>query len=423
MRAQTKLATAALLGTALAIAASSAAAQPSPGDTRWRAWVGCWEPVAQPGTMAPDASSLRVCVVPAGSPSAVDVVNIANGKETSRTRIDASGDQHTIGRDGCTGVEQAQWAPSNARVYLRGEITCDGVRRTTSGLLAFASNGQWIDVQGVTTGKQNGVHVTRYRPVETLTGVPAEIASAIPNAPLAQSTARSAAIASLGTEDVIDATRHAESAVVEAWLAERGQGFDLDAKKLVALADAGVPGRVTDLMVALTYPTVFAVNPGARQTEMTKATGTQVAGRTIPVTATECYGSAFGYGYGGFYSPYAYDSCAYRYGAPYGRYGYGYGYGYSGYGYGYSGPIVIIRPGDGTSSGVTTRPHAVAGRGYTEGRSSSPSSGSSNVSSSSGSSGSSSGASSSGASSPSSGSASSGSSSGGGERTAHPRVP
>ena len=393
------------------VAATSAQAQVGTQDTRWRAWIGCWEPVNQDGGPADD-KGMRVCVLPSAGNSAVDIVNVVHGAVAERTHVEASGERRGIGREGCTGVETAAWSPDNRRVYLKAEITCDGVRRTTNGLLAFSPAGEWLDVQGVTTGQTTGVHVTRYRPVVSLAGIPAEVTQALSNMQLAVSTARAVASAPLTTDDVVDATKHLDKPVIEAWLLERGQGFDLDAKKLVSLADAGVPGAVTDLMVALSNPKVFAIDRASRQAEMltrTQAQGTNVTGRTLPVYAY----SPFGWGPYGSYSSWYYGN---RYGYAYGPYGYGYG---NGWYYGNQ-PIIIINRGDvgnGNSpgSGVSTRPRMVNGAGYTEGRSSpSTSSGSNSGGSSSGSSSSGSG----------SGSSSSGSSSSGGSgRTAVPRSP
>jgi uncharacterized membrane protein YgcG len=251
------------------------------------------------------------------------------------------------------------------------------------------------------------VHVTRYRALTDLAGIPAEVTSALANQQLAVSTARGAAMAPVAPTAVVDAVKHVEAPVVQAWLLERGQGFAmLDAKQLVALADAGVPGSVTDLMVALTYPKQFAINHGGAAVSPTgteSASGNDVVtGRTIPVYV-DTYGySPFGWGpYGSYYSWYGYSP----YYLP---------YGYGGYGYGYTGPIIITRPSDGSPS-VASHPHVVRGQGYTEGRTSTPSS-------STGSTRSSAGSSSSGSSSSSPSSSSSGASSSGGGRTAH-RVP
>ena len=405
-------AAAALVAGALASTPAASHAQTA-GDGRWRAFAGCWEPISPDGIGAADPKGLRVCVLPSAGPSAVDIVNVTNGKVAERTHVEATGQSHPIGREGCTGVESAQWSADSLRVFLKAELTCDGVHRTTSGILAIAPSGDWVDVQGVTTGRNSGVHVARYRPVADLAGYPAEVTTALPRTQLATSLSRGAASGPLSGADVLDAVKHVDAPVVEAWLLDRGQGFQLDAKQLAQLADAGVPGSVTDLMVALSFPKQFAIRQGARDAEMVRSgagtradENTVVSGRTIPVTVDPYgYYSPFGWG---AYSPY-YSWYGYRYGGALGAYGNPYGYG--GYGYGYGGPIVIVRSGD-AQAPASSHPQVVRGRGYTEGRTPTPSAPS--ASSSPSSSGSSSGSS-------STGSSSSGSSSSGGERTAHPR--
>lgn len=409
MRARiTHLAAAALVGIAAAAPAGAQSQQSQPTDTRWRAWVGCWQAVGVETIGPAEGQAGRVCVVPT-SETAVEIINVAGGAVASRTQVDGSGAPRTIGREGCTGVERAEWSADRERVYLKAEITCDGIRRVTSGILAFSPNGEWMDVQGVTTGGNSGVHVARYYPLSDLSGIPAEVTRALPQTALAVATARAAATSPVDADDVLDATRHADAAVVEAWLVERGQGFKLDAKRLVSLADAGVPSRVTDLMVALSYPRTFAINRSAREAELARTEraepGTAVTGRTI-------YADAYGYSPFGWGS-YAYGS-RYRYGYGYSPYGYG---GYSPYGYGgYSPPIIIVRGND-QPAGETVRPRVVNGRGYTEGRSTPTSTGSTNSGSSSGNTRSDAGSSS------SSGGSSGSSSSGSGERTAKPRSP
>lgn len=409
MTIRTKYAIAASL-VAGVLAAAPSHAQSAGADTRWRAWLGCWEPITPDGGTPLEAQGLRVCVVPSTGTSAVDIVNVANGKVAERTHVEASAEKRAIGREGCTGVESAAWSPDNRRVYLQAEISCDGVRRTTSGLLAFSPSGEWLDVQGVRTGTASGVHVTRYRPVANLTGIPVEIAQALGNMQLAVSTARGAAAAPIVADDVVDAVKHVDKPVVEAWLVERGQGFDLDAKHLVALADAGVPGSVTDLMVALSYPKVFAINRASRDAEALapgRAGGnTTVSGRTIPVYASNSCYSDFGWGPYSRYSSW-YNSCGYGYNSYYNGYN---GY-YNGWYYGNQ-PIIIVNRGDASAPGVpteTTHPRIVKGQGATEGRTVSQPSTSSGSSSSGSSSG--------------SGTSSGSTSSGSTGRTAHPRTP
>ena len=126
----------------------------------------------------------------------------------------------------------------------------------------------------------------------------------------------------------------------------------VDAKRLAALADAGVPGRITDLMVALAYPRVFALDRTARVATTAAPEGT---GRTVYVTLppSDPFGYRPGFGYGAYgYSPYPYLYDGY--------------YNGNGYGYFYRPPVVIVR---GNGGGGAARPHGhvVNGQGYTRG--------------------------------------------------------
>ena len=417
--------------------ARMAAAQGATNDPRWQPWIGCWE--------SADASGVRiigsptaplVCAVPASGKSAVDVMTVISGKVVDHMLIDANREHRASTQDGCTGWESAAWSKSGSRLYVQSEYTCaGGLTRKSNGILALSPEGEWLDVKSVTSGTNKGVRVVRMREAIDLSAAPAEISSALQGRTLSLSTARMAAAASLTGADLLDASMNVDAATVEAWLVERNQGFTLDAKMLTALADAGLPDGVIDVMVGLTYPKVFALNPATREAEYRSDAATASGTTRIAVPRVLGYDwmgypvigyGSYGYGYGSYGS--YYGQCAspyYGYGyypTSFSSYGcamngyYGYGYGGSGYGYGYgygygnSGPIVIVvRGGDNGVAG--DQPRVVKGKGYTQGSSGSSSSSSGSGSSGSGSSGSS-----------SSGSGSSGSSSSGSGSTAPPRT-
>ena len=67
----------------------------------------------------------------------------------------------------------------------------------------------------------------------------------------------------LTVDDVKDAAGKVSPRALEAALVETGSSFDLSGKDLIALQDAKVPGSVTDLMVALSYPDRFVVETQA----------------------------------------------------------------------------------------------------------------------------------------------------------------
>src|SRR5438128_1754373 len=355
MKAQTQ--SVLLAGALLLTGAAAVRAQDAQPDPRWQPWLGCWEPEDATSDAAAGAAQL-VCVIPAAGTSAVAVLTVADGRIVAREHVEATGVRVPNTRNGCTGWESAEWSPRGGgqRVYLRSEYDCpDGLRRSSSGLMAISPTGEWLDVQGAgIAGEPMGVRVRGYRDAGTpaQAGLPEEIASAPRSGVRTVAAARAAAGAPLTLSDVVEATRRLDAAVVEAWLAVRGQGFAIDAKGLVTLADAAVPTRVIDLVVALSYPRVFAVNPVSRQADFLRH-----------LSDSTGYAYTTPYGYSPFewdYLPYSYDGFYDGYGPygwnPYAPYGYG----------GYSGgtPVIIV-----VRSDATPRPHGrlVNGRGYSEG--------------------------------------------------------
>jgi hypothetical protein len=252
--------------------------------------------------------------------------------------------------------------------------------------------------------------VLRHRPAATPSALPEEMASALEGKALAVDTARVAAAAPIGNAAIVDASRHVNAAVVEAWLGESGQKFTVDGKRLIELADAGVADRVVDMLVALSYPEVFSIKPSPTavgQLSRTEPPGGIQTGIISADSPPGCGSYTSGlslYGFDGC-SPYGYGFYGARYGySPYNYLGYGdYDY-YGGYGGWYLATqpaIVLISPADNPSS---THGQVVNGRGYVQGDSSGSSGSIGGSSTSSGSSGD-----------------SSGPASAGGDRTAHPR--
>lgn len=419
MRTMTKA-----LGAALALATMvrPAAAQ---ADARWQAWVGCWAPATSSPALGGTAGA-RVCVVPTGKASAVDVVTVVSGRVTDRARIDADGTARPVARDGCAGTETARFSTSGTRVYVDGDVTCPGgAKRRMRSVMSFNQRDEWLDVRGVQLpgqGGSSGVAVARYTLVADTLGMPDDVRAAV-----AQSSpaAHIAASAPMTLEDIADVAIAVDSNVATAWLAERAAGMivQVNGKQLATLADAGVPPSVIDAVVALSHPNVFQFQANSNVVLTREREAGQVPAYAS-VYPTYAYGMGmygfdpfyyssylrYGYPYG-YYSPY-YASC----GGFYGCYNYGGIGGYGGYYSPYYGwypgtqPIIVVERG---SDGSTSRQHGRVTRGGYVGpdRASggSSSGGSSSTSSSSGSS--------SGGSSGSSASSSSGSSSSSG-RTA-----
>ena len=348
-----------LAGTALA---SAAGAQGSQGDARWQPWLGCWEPtlgIDGLERVAP-ASEHMLCVLPVEGSAAVELASVDSNRVVVRERVVANGERMYGEEGGCKGWKSAQWSPTGQQLYLKSEYDCGGgLRRASTGIFAMAPGGVWLDVQGVSAKNGGDVRVVRYRTASAPDELRDALARVTAERELALSTARTAAAGSVSSAEVVDASRAVDPAVVEAWLIERRQKFAVDADQLVELADAGVPARVIDAMVALSYPKVFAI-AGSSDIDMA-ASGAELRpdeerGRTTHSLVMYPYPFSYGFGYGFGYSPFDYY---------YSPYGFGYGYGW----YPGGGPVVIIRnPGP-----VATPEHGkvVNGRGYVRGRRSS----------------------------------------------------
>ncbi len=240
-------------------------------DARWQPWIGCWRPAAPPSvdpisysTTPRSSDAPLVCVIPASggnTSSSVNVVTVKDGKIVSRDTIVATGSNVARSKDGCSGIESAKWSADGHRLYVSSDFTCPGgLKRTSSGLFAISPQGQWVNVQSVNASGTTAVRTLRYSDAGVPSSVPSEISDALANQTLAVSSARAAAGERLSTAAIIDASHNTDSSAVAAWLIDRGQGFNVDATQLVALSDAGLPGNVTDAMVALSYPKAFALS-------------------------------------------------------------------------------------------------------------------------------------------------------------------
>lgn len=388
------LASGVFAATPVVVAAQQSAAQASQVDARWQPWIGCWRPAAPqtPGmtfSLPRNTDAPLVCIVPtkdAAATSSVYVLTVAHDTIAARDSINVTGRNIARTKDDCTGVENAAWSPDGRRLYLTSDFTCPGgLKRTTSGLFAMSPRGDWVNVQGVTAGGNTAVHTLHYTDAGVPSTLPSEISSALHARGIALSTARSGAGAPLTSANVVEASHKLDSVVVEAWIVDRGQSFNVDAKKIVALANAGVPGNVTDALVAVTYPKAFAVNQpddesGLADIEQSQASSSSSANgynsddtrvMMLPGYARYNY-SPFGYSpydyYGYGYSPYGYSPFGYSpYGySPYGAYnpgGLGYGGAYGGaYGGWYSSRPIIVLQGSGVSQ---PNGRVVKGHGYT----------------------------------------------------------
>jgi hypothetical protein len=232
--------------------------QPSAPDTRWSAWLGCWELITEnvrttARTSVVPLQSLedgrpRICVTPTGDGARFETT-VAGQPAVEYTIVPNAMDRPLDEKE-CRGTQRAEWSEDGLRLFARAQLTCDGdpATRRVSGIALIAPNGTWIDLQAVTVEGRENVRVRRYR-----------------RAGQTASTSRAVG-GSLSLEDVKEASQKASSLAVEAALVETNAGYDLSGSKLIDLDAAGVPDTVIDLIVALSYPEKFVVERTSRAT-------------------------------------------------------------------------------------------------------------------------------------------------------------
>ncbi|MET0211931.1 MAG: hypothetical protein ABW292_02960 [Vicinamibacterales bacterium] len=252
-------------------------------DSQWSPWIGCWQPVEA------NASDTRVCASRAGE-HAVTFATIVGGQTVLEETLVADGMEHQVTDAECRGTRRAEWSRDGRTLFAKADLTCaDQKSRRISGLALIATDGTWLDVQSSWVDARESLRVRRYR----------RIADSV--APLFVSGGRSF---------TLDAVREASNKVspqaLEAALAETNAQFDLNSRNVMSLADAGVPARIIDVMIALSYPQRFVVEKSAGSALAPFLPPAFLA--ADPFDYRAYYYSPFAYMYSGYYYPYAFGS-------------------------------------------------------------------------------------------------------------------
>ena len=288
-----RTATASLLAAVLlAAGASRATAQSAIYGAGLQAWLGCWS--AELSAARSDAPPTIVCITPARSVDVADVTTVQDGKIVGRETLDATGRSRAIDAARCTGVRSAHWSRDARRLFVSSNGSCAGVPSSTSGLLVISAKGDWLDVEGISAGGGASVRVARYREVTPPIGLPATARSALRAQALATRSMRAAAAAPVRAEDVLEASRALDPAVVDAWILERAQHFDVTQTDLAALVNLGVPARIVDALGAVADPQAYEL---ARAADDVPSGERMSSGEQMPSYA-ESYGLPLGWGWG-----------------------------------------------------------------------------------------------------------------------------
>lgn len=290
--------TALALATLLLASALPAAARQT--DARWAPWLGCWQM---------DPSKAEVCIAPAGA--GVTLTTTVAGEPALQQTLVADGVARALTEAGCTGSQRTEWSSTGRTLFAHADLACERQPgRAISGLAFINGDGTWLDVQSIEVDGRASVRVRRYRR-----------AGGADAAPGLARASRSTAGTGLTLDELAAAAGKVSPAVLEAAVAESGARWpSLRATQLIALADAGVPASVIDLVVAQSFPAKFQVERRQEASfdmyppAFASAEWSGYWGLGYPYFSWypgyygnyRYYYSPFAYGYSGYYYPYAY---------------------------------------------------------------------------------------------------------------------
>jgi len=320
-------------------------------DPRWAAFVGCWEPVAGPdldGEAVDEPAEGLLCIRPEGR--GVEMFTVVAGTVETSDLLVADGSPRTVQGDGCEGWESVTFSSDGRRAFTRSEYTCGALAQTGTGVLALVSPTEWVDVRALEVDGERTSWVQRYALVGGGRAAREGLEDPGFGMEAAARAARFVAHHGVGFPQIEEAALTVDAEAVAGWLAYHPGGLEPTADDLERLADAGVPGEVIDVVVAVSYPETFQVDPEADFEASRRDASTGYAGDGYRSRAY----------YGGF-RPYGFRSFGFGFG--YGAPGLFFGprYGHPGY-WGYRrGPVVIERRAPDRGG------RAVPGRGYTRG--------------------------------------------------------
>jgi uncharacterized membrane protein YgcG len=271
------------------------------------------------------------------------MTTLVNDKPVLTETIVPDGKARPLEDPGCRGTQHAEWSQLGPRIYARTEVACgDQPMRVVSGFSAVVSGPLWIDIQLVESGGRQSMRVRRYRPATDRRSTTAWPAQGLAAMPLG---------GKITMPEIKEAATKVAPETLQAIVLELGEGgYDLNARRLIELDDAGVPDSVIDLMVAMSFPKKFVVEHAAP----TSGPGgfEDYAGLWGPFAMWPYY--AHPRYYSSYYSPFGYYTWGYY--DPY---------------YYYPPGVVIIDPGPGgpASNGAG---RVVDGHGYTRIRPNAP---------------------------------------------------
>jgi len=238
--------------------AAEAQAQEVGANSRWTAYIGCWEGagISESGS----EGSLLVCFRPVEGGAAVESLTYSEGNLIGSEVLRADGTPTPISEGGCQGSRTMDWSVDGRLIFLSSEMSCgEGVTRSTRGVFTHLPGRMgWSNVLAVEMGDAPPLlEIRSFVPASPALLIRFDVADPAAGIELAANTARLRAGAPLTADGVAELVARAGAAAAGGVLVEREDRLNPDAAMLRSLARSGVPGDVLDIVVALSHPDRF----------------------------------------------------------------------------------------------------------------------------------------------------------------------
>ena len=225
-------------------------------DARWYPWVGSWSMVSDRTNKNESLlnNEYYITLSPGKDGSTIIMKGHQDEKVIVKEELIADGLKHPLNDKKCSGYYKYTWSENGKRLLLESESSCPGdPLRKISGMSFIDENNDWLDIQFMENEKEKAVSIRKYRVIDGDDVVFGRLN------PGKVRMARIDAGRSFSIDEIKELSTRLETEVIEAALLELRKPFPVDSNTLADLSDSGVPSRITDLMVALSFPDKFTV--------------------------------------------------------------------------------------------------------------------------------------------------------------------
>ena len=225
-------------------------------DTRWQRWIGSWRLVSDTVNQGAgsEKSGLLIEIRPGSGKDSIIMKSCQDEKVLLEEEIMADGSRHPLADGKCPGWYRYSWSDNGKRLLFESQSGCSGESaRIISGLSLMTGGREWMDIQLLKLDDRRSISIRKYE----LVAAGSRSADEDPAANIG--TSRFQEDQGFSIDEIIELNREVDPEVLGAALVELNQPFAINSRTLRRMADSGIPPKLVDLMVALSYPDKFNV--------------------------------------------------------------------------------------------------------------------------------------------------------------------